>query len=290
MIIPFNGKDFKCRQRIIYLHCCKNTTVLLGIMRFHLFEFEDQAWFPDVIRRGGTDFLRYFLSWTELYKSTIPLLESAIIQSGENHIIDLCSGGGGVILEVYDGLKRNYKITLTDKFPNIKSYEFIQQKTSGGITFCKNSIDARDVPLDLKGFRVVYSAIHHFKPDDVKLVLKNAVSHKSPIAIFDGGEKSIFAIVGLILFHPIAFFLVTPFMKPFSWSRILFTYVIPVIPIYTIWDGCVSIWRMYTPKELNTMALSIDSGLYQWTCGKTKNRFGLKASYLIGIPKNNFWE
>lgn len=259
-------------------------------MRLHLFEFEDQSWFPNVIRVGGTDYLRYLLITTEVYKPCIKLLNEVLSQTGETKIVDLCSGGGGYIEEVRCELKNisteKIAFTLTDKFPNIEAYKHLQNESNGEIGFDTRSIDAANVPGDLKGVRTMFSAIHHFQPKQVSSILQNAVDNKVPIAIFDGGDKSIFAIIGILIIHPIAFLLFTPFFKPFKLSRLLFTYVIPLIPLYTIWDGCVSILRLYKPKELLKIANSIRPGTYKWTAGKTRIRFGLHASYLIGVPLN----
>ncbi|HRG33087.1 MAG TPA: hypothetical protein PLN76_07390 [Saprospiraceae bacterium] len=259
-------------------------------MRVQLFEFEDLSWFPDVIRTGGTDFLRYFLISSELYKPIIPLINQALKDTNETKMIDLCSGGGGYIEQVYDELNkisgRKISITLTDKFPNIKAYEFLKEKTKDGINFVADSTDAANVPKELKGFRTMFSAVHHFHPDQVKTILNNAIENHAAIGFFDGGEKSIFAILGLIILHPIAFIIFTPFFKPFKISRLFFTYLIPLIPIYTVWDGVVSILRMYKPMELQQIAESLGAENYIWTSGRTKNRFGIRATYLIGYPKN----
>lgn len=260
-------------------------------MRVQLFEFEDLYWFPDIIRTGGTDFLRYFLITSELYKPTIPLINQILNDMNENKIIDLCSGGGGYIEQVYDEINkisgRKISVTLTDKFPNTKAYDFLKQKTNGGISYIPVSTDAANVAKDLKGFRTMFSAVHHFQPEQIKCILKNAVENRAAIGFFDGGEKSIFAILGLIIIHPIAFLLFTPFFKPFKLSRLFFTYILPIIPIYTIWDGVVSILRMYKPEELLQIAESLNAENYVWTSGKTKNRFGILATYLIGYPKIN---
>lgn len=256
-------------------------------MRVHLFEFEDQSWFPNVIRSGGTDYLRYLLVATEVYKPCIVLLNETMKQTGENKIVDLCSGGGGYMEQAYNELKKiatNISITLTDKFPNIEAYEYLENKTDHVIKFDDRSIDAANVPIDLKGTRTMFSAIHHFQPEQVKSILRNAADNNAPIAIFDGGDKSIFAILGILIIHPIVFLLFTPFFKPFKFSRLLFTYILPLIPLYTIWDGCVSIMRLYKPKELLRIANSVSSGTYTWRAGKTKSKFGLHASYLIGEP------
>jgi hypothetical protein len=258
-------------------------------MRVHLFEFEDFSWFPDVIRTGGTDFLRYLLISSELYKPIIPLINQTLIDINETKIIDLCSGGGGYIEQVYNEINKisehKISITLTDKFPNINAFDFLKNKTNEGINYIDGSTDATNVPKDLKGFRTMFSAVHHFQPEQIRSILKNAIANRAAVGFFDGGEKSIFAILGLIIMHPIAFLIFTPFFKPFKISRLFFTYVLPLIPIYTVWDGVVSILRMYKPEELRQIAESLEAENYNWTSGKTKNRFGIRATYLIGYPK-----
>lgn len=259
-------------------------------MRFHLFEFEDFGWFPDIIRTGGTDYLRYFLLRTELYKPCAPLIHKTLKLTGQNKIIDLCSGGGGYVEKIYDELDRiepnSVTITLTDKFPNTKTYELIKQRTNGKIDFLEESVDIFTIPANLNGLHVMFSAIHHFKPEHVRDILQNAVKSGKPICLFDGGEKGLIPILGLLIIHPIAFVLFTPFFKPFKISRLFFTYVLPLIPLYTIWDGVVSIIRMYTPSDFKQIVNTLENNNYIWEFGKTKNRFGIKATYLIGYIKN----
>jgi len=257
-------------------------------MRIHLFEFEDLPWFPDVIRVGGTDYLRYLLIATDVYKPLIPLISESLSRTNETAIIDLCSGGGGYIEQLFKSLSENstkkISIILTDKFPNYEAYNVIKANTAGQVDFVSYSVDATNVPSDLKGFRVMFSAIHHFQPEQVKDILQNAIDHNAPIGIFDGYEKNILAILGVLIFHPILFLLFTPFFKPFSFSRLFFTYIIPLIPIYTIWDGCVSILRMYNSQELLNIAHKTNSNNYTWKAGKMKNQYGIHSNYLIGYP------
>ncbi|MFT5885422.1 MAG: hypothetical protein ACI9IP_001882 [Arcticibacterium sp.] len=257
-------------------------------MRIHLFEFEDLPWFPNVIRDGGTDYLRYLLIATDVYKPLIPLISKSLSLTNQTTIIDLCSGGGGYIEQLYKRLSenstQNISIHLTDKFPNYEAYSVIKARTAGQIDFVNYPVDAADVPKDLEGFRVMFSAIHHFQPDQVKKILQNAIDHNAPIGIFDGYEKSVLAILTVLLFHPIALLLFTPFFKPFSFSRLFFTYIIPLIPIYTVWDGCVSILRMYKSEELLKIAHKTNANHYLWKAGKMKNKYGIHSTYLIGYP------
>ena len=56
-------------------------------------------------------------------------------------------------------------------------------------------------------------------------------------------------IVSMLLLTPLAVGLATPFIRPFRWSRLFWTYVIPLVPLTCWWDGVVSQLRAYTPAE-----------------------------------------
>jgi hypothetical protein len=259
-------------------------------MRLHLFEFEDFEWFPGFLREGQTDYLHFVITKAKIYQPAAPLVKDVLDKTGINEIIDLCSGGGGGTdlfqknLEVLTG--KQIKITLSDKYPNIPAFEKIQSLTNGKVDYVNQSVDALNVPGDLKGMRTMFSAFHHFNPADANKILKSAVTANLPIAIFEGADKSIFNFLGILFFTPIMFFIFTPFMKPFRLSRLFFTYIIPVIPLTTLWDGLVSVLRMYSPDQMLKMAEEA-GGNYEWTSGKVKGNFGNTIMYLMGYPKTD---
>jgi len=131
----------------------------------------------------------------------------------------------------------------------------------------------------------LFSGFHHFHPQKAKAVIKNAIESKAEIGIFDGGDKSIWMIVVIIILHPILMFFCTPFIKPFRMSRIVFTYIIPIIPFCTVWDGIISIIRLYSPEQMLKMAREVDfDNNYNWISGRVSNKFGISIAYLIGVP------
>ncbi len=256
--------------------------------RFQFFEWEDFEWFPKVIRDGETDYLRFMIETFNIYKPAFPLLKEVLDITGDKEIIDLCSGGGGACIKMEEAVNnpaRKYKITLSDKYPNIPTYEYIKSKTNGAVDYIEQSVDVTVVPGNISGLRTIFSAFHHFPPEKAKQILEDAVGNNKAIAIFEGGERSIIDILGVIISTPIAFFIFTPFMKPLKLSRFIFTYLLPLIPLTTIWDGIVSMLRMYHPSELLEMAKSVEPEKYEWRSGRISHGVS-KVIYLMGYPRN----
>lgn len=218
--------------------------------RRHLFELEDQQWFPTFIRNFGTDFLQFISNKADFYQAVVPIIKKGIEESGSETVIDLASGGGGGWQRLSQHLKPsfpNLKIVLTDYFPNISAFQEMQ-KRDAVFQYETQSVNALDVPPTLKGFRTQFLSFHHFKEAEALQILQNAVNNKVPIGIFEGQERTIGNLIKN-LFSPIFILLSTPFIRPFKLSRILFTYFIPIVPLFVMWDGVVSVLRTYTLKK-----------------------------------------
>ncbi len=258
--------------------------------RIHLFEFEDQPWFPIFLRNYGTDFLQFLSNKTKMYKPIIPIIEKGVQESGTNQIIDLGSGGGGGLLWLNEELKKNnlnLKVLLTDYFPNLSAFEYTKNQ-SDNFDYVKTPVDARDVPKDLKGLRTQFLSLHHFKPVDAKKIVQNAVDAKSPIAIFEAQERSFPSLLAMF-FSPLSVILTTPFIRPFKWGRLIFTYLIPIVPLFVWWDGIVSSLRTYSVKEMNTLVQSLENTEdFNWEIGRIKSGPGV-VLYLLGTKKNELF-
>tara|TARA_R110000744_G_scaffold363730_1_gene472112 strand:+ start:88 stop:861 length:774 start_codon:yes stop_codon:yes gene_type:complete len=254
--------------------------------RIHLFEFEDQKWFPDFLRNYMTDFLQYLSNKAKIYKPIVPLIKKGLNESGTNQIIDLGSGGGGGLIWLNSELKKDIpglKIVLTDYYPNISAFRLTKKKANN-FEFIDKPIDARNVPKELNGLRTQFLSLHHFKPKDAKLILQNAIDTNSSIAIFEAQERSIPSILAM-LFSPISVLLTTPFIRPFKLGRIIFTYLIPVVPLFVLWDGIVSSLRTYSIKEMNELIENLNgTENFDWEINKVKSGLSV-VLYLLGTRK-----
>ncbi|NEM98169.1 class I SAM-dependent methyltransferase [Pontibacter burrus] len=257
-------------------------------IRLQLFELEDQRWFPHVIRQGMLDFLRFMITKLHAYEAAVPLLQELLTRTNQHHITDLCSGAGGGIETIQQDLShrmgQTIGVTLTDLYPNLASYQFLKAQTHGTIDFISEPIDATAVPETIAGVRTIFSSFHHFPPTIARQILQDAASNRAPIGIFEGSKKSWLEMLLLWLVFPFIILLVTPFIRPFKLSRLFFTYIIPLIPIGIIWDGTVSLLRIYTPGQLQQMLQTIDAPNYSWRTGRAGDKPGKHIIYLLGYP------
>ena len=81
-------------------------------------------------------------------------------------------------------------------------------------------------------------------------------------------------------------FVFTPLIRPFRWSRLLCTYVFPIIPLVLLFDGVVSCLRTYRPQELREIVKKLSGIEYQWEVGEYSRASGqVPITYLIGYPQ-----
>lgn len=256
--------------------------------RKQLFEFEDQHWFPGFLRNYLTDFLQFISNQFDIYRAVTPLLSEVIKNNGDQRIIDLASGGGGGLFKLSKRLRETHpdlEIVLTDYYPNVKAFEYVSQQ-SRNFKFETESVDARKVPAELKGVRTQFLSLHHFKEEDAVQILQNAVDSKSPIAIFESQERNVKSVLAMI-FSPINVLLMTPFIRPFSVGRIVFTYLIPLVPLFVMLDGILSALRTYNISEMNELISRVNGKEnFNWNVGRQKSG-PASILYLIGSPKNN---
>lgn len=253
--------------------------------RVHLFELEDQPWFPATIRDLATDYLHFMQNAVALHRGMLPFVEEALQGGGATHIVDLCSGGSGPIPAILGDLRKKgmeVTATLTDLYPNVPALEHVAAGSDGTIDFVARPVDARAVPRELRGLRTLFNGFHHFRPEDAQAILRDAAAARQPIAIFEMSRRSV-AMILMIVLVPIFVLLATPFMRPFKWKRLFWTYVLPLVPLTCLWDGIVSQLRAYTVPELRDMAAAV--GPMAWRADDPRlYRSGARVTYLLGWP------
>lgn len=254
--------------------------------RLHLIEFGDQPWCPAVFRDATTALLEFVVGNVNCYAPVLPLITQALQRSGSHEIVDLCSGGGGPWRKLLRDAPEQLpvRVLLTDRFPNLGIAHRLARLSNGRIVVEARSVDALDVAPGLRGFRTMFTAFHHFPPAQASAILQDAVRARASIGIFEFTERSPLGLFALF-FTPLAVFACVPLLRPFRWSWVVFTYVMPVIPLITLFDGLVSCLRTYSPQELRRLVDGLGATAFEWEIGKVRSwRSPLPITYLIGQP------
>jgi hypothetical protein len=241
-------------------------------MRVHLVEIHDLPSCPPSLRDALTDFLAFTENLAGAYDPVAPLLRRAFARTKARRVVDLCSGAGGPWRRLADQV--GVPVLLTDLYPH---------RTGLDLRLHPTPVDARAVPQALDGFRTIFTAFHHFRPEEARAILADAVHHGQGIGVFEIARRAPLEIA-VIAFTWLGTLVSVPFMRPWRWTRLAWTYLPPVLPIVGTFDGVVSCLRTYSKAELEELIRGL--GTYDWEIGDFRGGWSpLRGSYLIGVPK-----
>lgn len=254
-----------------------------------LFEFEDYAWFPNFLRKCMTRFIVLMHRFTGTADDISQLLTKGLQYAQEPHILDMCSGSGGPMKDVFLKLKtqeglEQVRVTLSDLYPNKEAAAAIKAMNIDGFDYLTEPVNATKVP-EHKGMRTMICSMHHMTPATATSILKDAKDARQPFCFFELSDNSFPKWLWWIAFpiNVIMVVLLTPFIRPMTWQQLVFTYLIPVLPFLTAWDGAVSNARTYTMDDIDVLIKDLKSDDYMWEKGIVKTK-GAPKSYLLGYP------
>jgi hypothetical protein len=251
----------------------------------------DLPWYPDTLRRIQTDYLQFTVTRGSGQKSLIPLITKALRQARTTEVVDLCSGGAGP----WPNLQRQLadadcpvSVKLTDKYPHPEAVQQWASHSDARIEYLAEPVDAMHVPAHLTGMRTLFEGFHHFKPEEAEAILRDAAEQGASIGVFEASLKPPWGPL-ILLFSPLmtvlGYFFMTPFIKPRRLTRFFWTYLIPVVPLVTCWDGVVSLLRVYSPQALRELTTRIPCEGYAWEAGLASTGTPIFSyTYLIGYP------
>ncbi|KAH8729435.1 hypothetical protein BGZ61DRAFT_529638 [Ilyonectria robusta] len=275
------------------------------IPRMHLFEIDDQPWFPDFFRTRVQDALT--LAW----KSQTPLqaLSPAHIAANllirhlddalsEYTMIDFCAGAGGPtpsIERVVNGHLRSLnkapvRFVLTDLHPNIDAWDKVASKNPL-ITYEREGVDASAAPDHLvrrddgkRTLRLFNLAFHHFDDPLATAILRDTVDTSQGFAIFELQDRSFAsALTNLVL--GIGVILAAP-LYAWKWrspATLIFSWLIPILPFVLVFDGYISSLRTRTPEEVEVLLRSCGADTSEWEMRSGSERHMWPCGYLNWI-------
>lgn len=236
--------------------------------RLQLFEFEDLPFFPRIIREFMTDYLAGLFRLLPLYDRAVPIIAEHLKQAKSREILDLCSGSGGPWPRLLPRVVANagdIAICFSDRYPPRGGCPPLEEGRS--VAYFPRPVDARALPPEVRGLRVLFTALHHFSPVEVRSMLTQAAEAQVPLLAFELTERSLKTLLAVLL-TPLLVWVITPFLRPFSLERLIWTYAIPLVPLMALLDGLLSIFRAYSCSEFLKLAREANNYDAHISCGK----------------------
>jgi len=266
--------------------------------RIQLFEFEDLSWFPSWARSSVTKLLMVLHRMMGISEVLADLIKDVLEKQNLSKIVDLGSGSGGAMPEVLKKIHEatdfeNVELLMTDLYPNAAIVKQYNSDDNSNVTYHKDPVDATNIATAPNGLKTMMNSFYHMPPEAARKILESAYTNKQPLLIYEMAENKIPLIawwimlpLGLLILVIMTLFM-TPFVKPLTGKQLLFTYLIPIIPICYAWDGQASMPRMYAMKDYDILLEGLHSEDYKWEKGYAKKKNGKKSgTFLIGMPNS----
>jgi hypothetical protein len=266
------------------------------MQRQHALEFEDFDWFPSWLRTCMTNVIVIVARGIGVVDALTNLVVPLAKERGIKRIVDMGSGAGGSFPEVVEKVRategcEGVELLLSDLYPNLDAMEKFNAEEKPHVRYSREPVDATHLDQAPEGLKTMVNCFHHMKPDMAKTILKSAHDNRQPLLIFEMGENFQPTILSYLIFpffYPIVFvmvFFLTPLVRPLTFRQIFFTYLVPIIPVFYAWDGLMSVPRIYTFKDLETLTADLQDPGYTWKMGHGTKANGKKLGvYLLGMP------
>ena len=214
-------------------------------------ELEDYSWFPNVLRNFQTEFIGFIVSQFNVY---IPFVEhlknlSLPVQT----MTDLCSGSGEPAISIFKKSKCFNRLVLTDKYPNAL------QLRDDKISYAKESSDVNEMEFKPGTCYTMFNACHHFKDEDKLKIMQKIEASGSAAFFVELLEPRFDCLLKVFLTTTIGILLFTPFVKPFSLKRLVFTYILPVNIVTITFDGIISVLKSGSVNHYKKLFAGHDS-------------------------------
>ena len=227
--------------------------------RKQVFQFSNQKWYPSFLKRDMYEFMSWFVGKVNAAKPFLPVLEEVIGHTQTKTIINIDSKIGAGIETVLPLLPEGSEVI------NIELERFSTQN---------------------RGMYTFINSFHQLDEKKATYYLTQIAVSGNSVAVLEGNNDSLWQVVGMTIFVPLTVIISAPFVQPFRITRLIFTYLIPILPVITMLDGFLALFKLYNPNDLNELVSTIPVKSYVWKSEKADNGRGGKIIYLMGYPGN----
>jgi hypothetical protein len=202
-------------------------------------ELEDHKWFPNLLRNFQTEYIGFVVKQFNIYKPFIQILSKHTNQS----MHDLCSGSGEPAVGIFTKSNAFKNLILTDKYPPTHF------KDRTNITYLQESNDALCMKFEAGKTYTMFNAFHHFSEEEQRSICHKITNANASAYFVEILFPSPLHLIKTLFATTIGVLVLSPFIKPFSWKRLLFTCIIPINILIISIDGIISVFKSKTVKQ-----------------------------------------
>ena len=208
-------------------------------------------------------------------------------------------------------LPKSVDFILSDLHPHITAWRAASRASNNSrLRFVPTAVDAskaskevlklaeprsyninNDKNKSVKLFRLFSLAFHHFDDELATKILQNTLETSDGFAIFELQWRDAGNILDVILMWPVLF-LGSWWWFWGQWDHLFWTYIIPVVPFVTVFDGIVSCLRTRREEEvfslLKRAAQQVNGGIEGWSfeAGEETHTWPIGTmAYFIGVKR-----
>jgi hypothetical protein len=219
----------------------------------HLFEFNDLPHIPRSIRQTLLELMelcnRGFRSFNQ--RAAREALDRAR-QEGCQAIVELGAGGAPLTrLLTEDARLAGIRLVPCDLFPDAASYSALEESYPGVVKPILTPVDYSEAhDFGPGALAVLVGTFHHIPPALRSKTLRALTKSAGRVVVFEPLRNTPLSI--FLVFFSIVPALLLPLSGMGSrgtWRRILWCWLVPLVPCVFLWDGVVSCLRQWGPRR-----------------------------------------
>ncbi len=223
------------------------------VRAWYLFEFCDQSWIPTGARECLYEIMEACNSGVRSFNRQVARSAIGLARDhGLSSIIELGAGRAPVTTELTKHEDTaGLKLVPCDLVPNEAAYRKLEQEHAGRVAPIYSPVDLTKPQLVLNDSVLVMVGMMHHIPFELRpTVLRTLTQTNSQMAIYEPLRRTWLSILMTLLsFFPAIMLPITFFRRPGKLRRILWCWLIPIVPWMFMWDGVVSCLRQWHAEE-----------------------------------------
>ncbi|MEZ5012887.1 MAG: hypothetical protein R2794_01220 [Chitinophagales bacterium] len=202
-------------------------------------ELEDQPWFPPLLRDFQTAFIGHVVAGFRVYDPFVRYVREQELEI--QPMFDLCSGSGEPARSMFEESAGFGKLTLSDKFP--------PRSAGNDPAYIAHSVDVLSMDFTAGTCYTMFNAFHHFSDAEKVQIVERVLQAGAKGFFVEILQPTLWCAVKVLFMTTAGCLLFTPFIRPFSWKRLFFTYILPVNILSITFDGMVSVCKVRSVKK-----------------------------------------